>query len=319
MMHKAVEDKKPKQTGPGVYTGACITAAGETIYLRMELLTEKNSKAWQTYKLFSARVAGHKQSIIGTLPELIKEERSSDGELIYSCDFQSKEQREKTLKRSGYTEDEFSAFVQLLGKHGFHAKGKNRDLLKDNDPECGQWYQYNKMLGGRYIILASTSAEFDINAIPVIDAADFTAKKYEELYRKLLMTVGADFANPFMIEARGIFRNSYSVIAGTYKGISTALFGFAGAIAQIYFPSVREFAVRPMVSIQLIIEKSFQEHEYSMIESHENEPIIQIEIGALRSLYECFPSAHFFKTKSASATPVTISREQLAKDMGFSL
>tara|TARA_R110000868_G_scaffold291175_2_gene551562 strand:+ start:190 stop:1053 length:864 start_codon:yes stop_codon:yes gene_type:complete len=286
------------------------------VYLHLELLTDKNSSAWKTYKSFAEKFAGPGDSLTASLPSHINVSQDADGHThyVYSSD------NHEMPSNSGYTHSEFETFTQLLGKNGFHVKGDREFLLENNNPECLAWYSYNQYMPEKYIVYATTTPTFNITDIPITKKNQFTIKLFLALYSDLIVTVGADFATPGYIENRGIFRNPYHVIHNSYKGLSMTLHGFSAAVALKFFKNKQTLLIRPMDSMFKIIVKTLDTKDYTIAGEIEAEPRVEVKLPALELLYRNSQhhSGFFYKRSKDNDSPVVkISREELMKEMGF--
>lgn len=275
-----------QQIAPGVYTGTCMAVSGEKVYLRMEMLTKENSKAWHTYKLFAGYIAGKDESITSGLADSIDEIRYKDG-TYYQYRFKDDDSKKSLLTKFGYTESEFHDFVQVLGNHGIYNTGKRQNVLEVNSPEYDSWYSFRPNC---YIVSASKTPDFQIQSLPIPKKSDWTVKAFIELYKGLLMSVGSDLSFPRTYENRSIFRNPYSVIENTFKGLAMGLHGFTGAVAQQFFPKITTLNIRPAQEMGAIIKKTLPKSAYIISEHIQtnNEDVFEIKVSALAELYQRF-------------------------------
>jgi len=106
----------PQQMTRGVFTGIGTAASGETVYLKMALITEENQADWMEYIRRSKAMSG-----LGTLAYLANNTHQTTGEDGHtSYEFKDKDDR-TFLPRAGFIAEEFNDFINYLGQKGFTA------------------------------------------------------------------------------------------------------------------------------------------------------------------------------------------------------
>ncbi len=278
-------DLSINQPEPNVFTGECYASSGEKVYLRMELLTEKNKSSWSQYTACTLRFSKIR-SLVGDMPFFIDEITLANGCKEYLYDFGDK--KEFILEKSGFSGDEFNQFIQLMGKNGFHKNGEHRKLLWKTTGGADHMCTSTAGGGHRFIVYASKSPDFLITDVPKIDLDGLTIKDYITLYRDILISIGSDFSQLQSFRNRGIFRNPYNLIENTHKGLAMALHGFSGAIAKLFFPEMTCMEVEPVKAMYSLIKKSLNQDDIIVVggPSLYGEASLKIKIPALVDLYQ---------------------------------
>lgn len=93
-----IEEFEPYVIQEGVF-GATYNKNGESLFLRMELLTEANAKSWTQFKTMTCKVAN--QNSRGVLSGLV----SLAGNINYP-------KHEKMKEVTGFTEEEYISFTE---------------------------------------------------------------------------------------------------------------------------------------------------------------------------------------------------------------
>ncbi len=121
---------EPQQVAPGVFTGISTATSGETVYLKMELITEENQKYWGNYLLNVRKMIYNRcRGQLTYLVNFIEPHTDTDGSTHYH--FQD---GDKTYELGfGFNEYEFNRFVDFLGQQGFIKGSKKTEALLKND------------------------------------------------------------------------------------------------------------------------------------------------------------------------------------------
>lgn len=281
----------PQQLDHGVFTGIGTAASGETVYLKMELITEENQIYWIEYIKRSQAMSG-----IGTLAYLANNTHQitdENGHISYIF----RDKFDKTFfPYAGFDVEEFNNFIHYLGQQGFMAANKKTEVLIDNANGSGF---INTRLGN-YIIYATKTAEFDIKKNPIdhekTKQNKDSAKAFIDRYADLLMTVGSNlnYSNSSYY-TRGISRNPYNVIENTHKGIAMLLHGFTAAVAQKFFRK-EEMEVEPIGSMEYLILNALKPEDITIkgmsfeeakakCKPSEEFPLNTIKVDALAKIY----------------------------------
>jgi len=281
----------PQQMARGVFTGIGTAASGETVYLKMELITEENQADWKEYIRRSSAITG-----IGTLGYLANNthQTTGDGHTYYV--FKDKDDR-TFLPHAGFNAEEFNDFINYLGQQGFVAESKKTEILNAN----AHGSRYIKIHLGNYIIYATKTPDFDIKKNPIsqkeIKQDMHSAKDFIARYEGILMTVGSNFNYPNdSYYTRGISRNPYNVIENTYKGISMLLHGFTAAVAQKFFSEKKEMKVEPIGSMAYLLLTTLKPEDVTITgmsfdeakekcKSDEELPLHTIKVDSLAKIY----------------------------------
>lgn len=255
---------EPKEIVKGAVFGATFERSGETLFLRMELLTQENKFAWENFKRFSGSMANGDMGYLSSLVLL-----KSVGKYPKYDD--------AVKQLYGFTEDEY---------HDFEAKADS--LIKSGPSKMkallcaasGINYMntYNHMCN--YIVYISKNPDFSIIKANEPFNKHLTVKvnEYIKTYRDILITCGSDFRRPDSFENRGISRNPYWVLEGKYAGLSMLLHGFTGAVAEKFFPEKQTMRVSPIGSMQVIIQQSLKPNEGYCIQQRKKVDITALAV-----------------------------------------
>ncbi len=253
----------PQRIAPDHFVGQARASTGEIIYLHMQLITAENQPYWQQYIKASIDM-GYSARCAGLFPQIIRHTRKMkhQNSTQYTCGSFFSYNKSFFKSATGYTWQEFDAFVNALGQKGFIDTYK-ADVLKLNTVGSHHIEPYHD--GHRYIIYATKTEHFDIQATKLsknpFQILPF--KSYVEQYQNLLMCVTGDFNHMQYYENRGIFRNPYSVIENKHKNISMLLHAFSAAVAKHFF-SQRILRIRPVSFMQQIICKTLESEDLTI-------------------------------------------------------
>lgn len=226
---------------PGVF-GATILRNGETIYLRMELLTQENAKGWahyadSTFWMANGRTGGVLTAFMRTA--------GTDKHPPF----------DEAPATFGFTREEYAAFTEKVAER----KKTDSKLIKLIEANGGG---SNHIATGfipsevHYIVYASTNPNLSIRETA---DSDLKLAEYIRSYSDILITVGSHFTpETKSFHNRGIFRNPYWVLEGKYAGLSMLLHAMTGAVAKKFYPEMNMMHVKPLGSMQVIIKKHLQ-------------------------------------------------------------
>jgi hypothetical protein len=269
IMNKIDSFKNDEQSVPyvvrdGVF-GATIYKDKEPIYLRMEVLTEKNTKDWSRFREMSCWVANaNSRGVLSGLVKAAGTDRHPDYEAIKEV--------------TGFTEEEYAAFTKKAIDLKAKTENKIVTLLEHNSVGANHMPIYFALGSLLYIVYASRNPDFSIqNASAKMPNEKISFKKFIEAYDDVLITVGSNFSNKDFFHNRGISRNPYWVFEEKYSGLSMILHGFTGAVAAQYFPEKKEMRVMPVGSMQYLIKKSLLPGEGHVIKGNDQ----KIDLTAL--------------------------------------
>ncbi len=247
----------------GVF-GASFNKDGETLHLRMELITEKNSDYWDQFTQMTKWVANAR--FRGVLTNHVRV-AGTENDWKY----------EDTKKVTGFTEEEFANFKEKA--ISFKNKKKDNLYLLENTT-TGSYFMSTGSLEGesRYIVYITKNENFSIQDVSV-EFQDYSIKKYIEIYGDILISVGSDFTPTDYFHNRGIFRNPYWVFMEKYAGLSMLLHGFIAAVAELYFSEKMKMCVRPVGGMQCIIKKNLLPGEGYVEKGDDEIDITDLEVS----------------------------------------
>jgi hypothetical protein len=208
---------------------------GETLYVRMELLTLYNENYWTQYKIHSGKIANSSsRGILSTILFLAQKGKP----------FPYEEVKEVT----GFTEVEYKDFIEKAAQYDSKIIG----LIEKNS--AGSNFMSTSSGENNYIVYITNNKTFNSTFVEKVNE-DINLKMYMEIYQHIVISVGSDFSKVDSYHNRGIFRNPLHCLNDKYSGLSMMLHGFTGVIATKYFPSKVTMEVRPIGSMQVIIQK----------------------------------------------------------------
>lgn len=259
-----VQVKEPYFIQDGVF-GASFNKNGETLFFRMELLTEANAKCWGYFKEMTCWVAN--QNSRGILSCLIK----SAGKPNYPS-------YEKIKDRTGFTENEYIAFTEKAIAINVKTEGKIVKLLEANSEGSAHMCTYLQAGRLNYIVYVSKDAHFSIQKADMKDK-EINLKNFIESYKDILISMGSDFSEGNSFHNRGISRNPYWVFEEKYSGLSMLLHAFTGAVADKHFPEKKQMHVRPLGSMQWIVKNNLLPGEGYIERNGEKIDITSLEVS----------------------------------------
>ncbi len=244
---------EPALIEKGIYGAAFKYKNEETLYLRMELLTEETAKSWVCYKEMANYVANVRGR--GVLSGLVKV-AGTENYPAY----------EKVKEVTGFTEKEFAIFTEKA----IQLKKRNPKIatvLASNSTGCQ--HMGTGANGSQYIVYVTRNPHSSIKTTNT-----YTLKNFIDSYSDILISVGSNFSQQKSFHNRGISRNPHWVFEEKYAGLSMLLHGFTGAVAAKFFPEKEIMFVRPVGSMQYIIKQNLLLGEgYIEDESNENKKI----------------------------------------------
>jgi hypothetical protein len=259
------EGSTPYVVREGLF-GATVNVNNEPLFLRMELLTENNTKNWARFKTMSSWVAN--QNANGVLSGLV----AFAGNDNYPKYADIKEDTE-------FTEDEYTKFTEKAISLKKRTNDKIVKLLAANSVGIDQIYTGISSGERNFIVYVSKNPNFSIQNQST-DMAGFSLKNFINSYSDILISVGSDFSKEYSFASRGISRNPYWVFEEKYSGLSMLLHGFTGVVADKYFPKKTMMRVRPVGSMQAIIAKNLLPGEGYMERNGEKIDLTNIQVSA---------------------------------------
>ncbi len=257
----------PSRIGPviireGVY-GATFTRDQESLFLRMERVTEETWPAWFKYRCNSVWTTNR---FIGVSSGVLTQLVSSRSSNYPSYD----EMKDLT----GFTAEEYQAFSERFCALNETTQDKITQILKYNATGISAMVAgisaMGQYTGPDYVVYITRNRNFSIlEADAYMTKNGRTLKSFINAYQDLLISVGSNFKEEKSFENRGISRNPRWVSEGKYSGLSMILHGFSGAVADKFFPKKEVMHVSPIGSMQNIIIKYL----------HRNEGYIALENG----------------------------------------
>lgn len=242
----------------GVF-GASFKQNGEILYLRMELVTEENALGWTLFKNISSWIANSNgRGVLSGLVSLAgKKGYPTFNEIRNVTQFTEQEFTEFTKKCIELKQKTNNVIVELLKATSV---GSNHIFTGIND----------------YIVYITTDANFSIRDINTTQ--EFSLKNYINSYQKIIIVMGSNFNDKKYFSNRGIFRNPYWVFQQKYSGLSMLLHGFVAVIANKYFLEKEHLRVKPVGSMQSIIQKHLYRGEGYIIQGDKNIDIVDIQV-----------------------------------------
>ena len=230
-IHRDLLGKVEKLKDYDIYVGAGTSPAGEPIFFAMEKLDSKNIQVWEKY---AKALLDHKQ-VITSLRVLNR-----------TCSDQKFLEIQKTtpLTRLLRLEDPYT--TELLKRMCPNQK-KFSALFDKEDGIGGGVSGFESMLHrqsdkGDTIYVAYASSEpitGPFKPKKEIQLNSFTLEDFETAYSDLILCVCVDMMQklklPVSTEHRGIFKNPFNEIHGTYKAIAMKLHGWAATVEMQLF------------------------------------------------------------------------------------
>lgn len=250
----------PSLIREGVY-GASFVQNGEPLFLRMELITQENTHGWVKYREWAVWTANKNNGALSALTLLAGQAHCPNYETIKGVmGFTESEVEELKKKAIQLKEKTNGKIVELL----------NSNSVGTNHMKTGYWPGKSN-----YIVYITKNPDFSIQDADK-NATERTLKKYFEVYKDILISVGSDFTESDYFNNRGISRNPYWVFEEKYAGLSMLLHGFAAKVAKSYFPGKELMHVSPVGSMQMIISKSLLPGEGFIILNREKIDLTEV-------------------------------------------
>ena len=207
--------KVKKLEGYDIYVGAGYSAAGEPMFFGMEKLDDERAKIWKLYADLLYQFRG----IIGQLAGL--NAYCADQEI-------RKDLKEKgDFYRIGLMDimcPNKQRFSTILGDGGTRAgiNGFNEMLVRQ---------KYGEVIYIAYVLTKPVIGPFK----PKKELENSSSiEEFEQAYNDLVISIGVDIerGGALITEHRGIFKNPFFDIYGTYKNIGLKLHGWAGIVEE---------------------------------------------------------------------------------------
>lgn len=245
--------------------------SGETIYLRMELITEKNKPYIDQYieqvRHYSVAGGNHRPGLLSYITRFI--EPVGDDSYAFTAEaspqltwYEKIEGKSRPIdfirESSGYSEEELLAFVNRMGKNGFHSKNIDRtDLHGTIDGAACLSTSI-----GSFFVYACKDPHFSIQNTQLSNE-EVTLKKFISQYANILACVGSTYSDECST-SRGIFRNPVTAIENTYKGIAIVLLGFSGDVAY-RFLNRKTVSIRPVCRMPSVLCAALKKNEFTVV------------------------------------------------------
>lgn len=229
--HQDLLGKVKKLEGYDIYVGYGISPSAEQIFFGMEKLDNKNYPVWDKYM---KALLDHKQVI------------NSLRVLNTTCNDQKYlSQQEKSPSTNLFRLDD-PYITQLLekmcpNKKKFSILFGTEEGIGAGIAGLGQMLQrYTDSNAVIYIAYASNEPiTGPFKPKQEINLKSFTLEQFETAYSNLIICVGIDMLqklkSPISTEHRGIFKNPFNEIRGTYRNIAMKLHGWAGTVEKQFF------------------------------------------------------------------------------------
>jgi hypothetical protein len=247
--------------------GTTFKKSNETLFLRMELVTEKNTQCWAKFKAMNSWIANlDSRGVLSGLVGLAGTSSYPDYESIKEI--------------TGFSNEEYVSFTNKALTLKKKTDNKIVDVIEHNSVGSNHMATYVDSEGGNYIVYVSNIDNFSIQ-----DAHDYmthqptTLQTYIEAYKHILISVGSSFSKGNSIHNRGISRNPYWVFEEKYAGLSMLLLGFSGAVAEQYFPDKTIMHVKPVGSMQCIIKRNLLLGEGYITRKGEKIDVTDLEVS----------------------------------------
>src|SRR5579872_44643 len=258
-------DKEIYQVGSDFFSQS-RAKSGETIYLRMELITEKNKPYIDQYirLVRSSAVAGNTRcgllSYITRYIEPVGDDSYAFTAEAFRLSFPEWRSPVDDIKElSGYTDEELTHFVKRMGKNGFHSK--NKDSTDWNTTTDGATFLSTIAEGNRYFVYVCKDPYFSIEKTQLSNKK-VTLKEFILQYENILACVGSFYSDSDSY-SRGIFRNPVTAIENTYKGIAIILIGFSGAVAHRFLNQIT-MQISPINRMPGILCAALKKNEFTV-------------------------------------------------------
>jgi len=236
---------EPYLVRPGVF-GATFYQGNEPLFLRMELITERNEANWARYKEMSMWLANRNTG--GLLGRLV--------DLADTTECPSYAQMQEP---TGFNEVEYNIFKEQAILQKLKTKGKIVTLLEGNSAGFGAFYDGYDKDNLRYVVYITKNSQHDIQNVK---PGSRTLKNYIESYEDILISMGSNFSyEELEFENRGIARNPYWVLKDKYAGFSMLLHGFTSMVAARFFPQKQSMVAHPLMSMLRIMTKNLLPNE----------------------------------------------------------
>ncbi len=260
----SIEESMPYVIREGVF-GATVHVNEEPLFLRMELLTKKNTNHWNRFKRMSCWIAN--QNSRGVLSGLV----SLAGKANYP------KYDKEIIDVTGFTNDEYV----LLTEKAIRLKNKTNNKIVDllNANSVGINHMSTSAEGLNYVVYISKNRDFSIlDQGQDVTGEGFTLKNFINSYSDILISVGSNFSGKNSFHNRGVSRNPHWVFEEKYAGLSMLLHSLPCVVASRFFPEKEEVHIKPVGSMQSIIKKSLLPGEGYLESGGEKIDLTTIEV-----------------------------------------
>lgn len=248
-------NSEPIEIKPGVYRGQTQTQSGETVYCYIVPKT----RFWDTYcqaaNLFPQSIADLSTHLSNSI---------QNNTVTYNSPYRDY----KRYKIFGFdSEKKFDEFISWLGAktHTIHRNNDNIISVKKDKKKirslCNIRGAISEISDYSSICYLSRSEDFFLNEQKQEpDHFDINISNFIDQYQDLIMCVGLNLPENSVnhYNVRGIFRNPYSMLEGSYKEVSMAVHGFMAAVMKKYYPTVQEERVDPMYAMGSLIAQTLE-------------------------------------------------------------
>lgn len=248
-----------------LFESTVTTKNGETIYLRMEEVTDENFKHWRQYREESEDYAGTREKF-----SLYGDPWGEDIKYgLIDCYLANRPKYDATVqKRTGFDEEEYQEFLEkCLNLSASRRKGINLNSIGSHHFLLA--YQLKKE-GKHFVVYATTNPRFSI--LNIREREYYDLKDYFDRFKEIILSVGCRLSElePRVFENRGIFRNPYWIINPGYGNISLVLHAMSAVVARKYF-NKDVLRITPIPSMQNIISNGLKEKNgvcYNLEDKH---------------------------------------------------
>lgn len=253
---KSEKELFPRQIKPGVFEKK-ILRGDETVFLRMEAITQENTSAWEKYIGETERMSDRKQGLLNCF--------------VRNAGIKEVPSKEKL----GFEPEEYEAYKNKVIALREKTNHKISKLLEMN--MVGRNEMSTSFFPGElhFVVYATKNPDFSIEEVNKnIAGKELSLKEYIDAFGDVLISFGSNFSyDEKSFCNRGIFRNPVWLIEEKYAGLSMLLHGLTGAVAKKFYPEKEEMIVNPTGSMQVIIQKALKHGEGYALDSDTGEKI----------------------------------------------
>jgi hypothetical protein len=236
-----------RRIGLDVYVGEGFALSGEPVYFAMETaIYAEHIQGWTGYRR-------HADNMCNRWDETL-EVNGTLHHLAVHCEPAKRPAYDDKMKQvTGFTRDEYDAFLTMLFNRGFNKPERQKELYDVSGGCAGFLFNPN----GHYeVAYVSKKPITGRRQFPKLDSV-ISIKQFLEVYDDLLMCVGAEksFKGP-VSELRGIYINSNQIINPSHKGLSLMLQGFTAAVMHDIYKELEFMSVAALPNMFGIISRN---------------------------------------------------------------